>query len=500
MTSSFKPSQTGNSRVFLIEGQARPDHEPDYKSHFKAGAIEQDTGESTRIEVPDPDRYGEFIEVGEIQGAVGRPTLTLTGRYAQDLASDMLRLAKARCAFDIQVHLGSCTDPRDFDQFSKVVILERAKGNNWSTEDLGALSSDEAAKVDETLNTSGREVYEFMPLNYVSKAGDVITNEVVDVVICDRASCGDCDDESTGCSKIFAVTLAAGGSPSTPADVVFSLDKGLTWYAHDVEAFGASDDGSGLACLGTYLVVVSNDFGGLAYATLTEFDGTTDPEFTGVTTGFNASGAPNDIWSVGNFAFVVGNGGYIYTMSEPTGGATVLDAGVAVSDNLNAVHALSKDFAVAVGNASSIVKIDGLSAEEIAPPTGVEVNYNCVWVKSESEWFIGTSNGKLYYTLDGGQSWSEKTFPGSGSGVVRDIQFAKDSVAYLSHSTSGSVGRILESVSGGNNWIVAPRNPGTLPANDRVTALAACPDDVNFVVGVGLADDGSDGYIVIGQD
>jgi hypothetical protein len=37
-----------------------------------------------------------------------------------------------------------------------------------------------------------------------------------------------------------------------------------------------------------------------------------------------------------------------------------------------------------------------------------------------------------------------------------------------------------------------------IPANDEVRAIAACENDVNFFAAVGLADDASDGYYVIG--
>jgi len=497
---TFTPVQTGMSRVFLIENRAGPTHKPSYESCLKAGGIDYGLGDIEKIECPDPNRYGQFVEIGSIRGAEERPTTSLSGRYALDLASTLLRLARKRCNVDTQIHFGQCQDPSQFNDFDKVLILEDVAITNYSTEDLGALASDENAKVDESVDLSARRVYEFLPLSYASKAGDTITNQLIDVIIADSASCGDCTAESDGCQKIFAISLAAGGSPSTPADVVFSLDGGQTWYAHDIDSLGVSSNPDGVAAVGEYLVVISADDGSIEYALISEFDGTTDPSFTTVTTGFVSGGEPQDIWSTGNHAFIVGKGGYIYETDDPTSGVTVLDAGVAVQDDLNAVHALSSTFAVAVGNASAIVKTEnGTAWEKVTPPTPVSVNYNCVWVKSEKEWWIGASNGNLYYTTDGGQTWSTKAFSGSGAGQVRDIAFASDSVAYLAHDTATPKGRILESCDGGYSWTVAPRGIGSFPVNDQVTALAACTDNVNFVVGVGLADDGSDGFIAVGS-
>jgi len=168
-----------------------------------------------------------------------------------------------------------------------------------------------------------------------------------------------------------------------------------------------------------------------------------------------------------------------------------------------AVHAPNDEFAVAVGNDGVIAKTENGStwaSLTSTSPVGVGTNLTCVWLKSEKEWWVGTSTGYLYYTKNGGTTWTAKSFPGSGAGVVWDIQFPTDSVGYLSHSTATTSGKILESVDGGYSWIVAPRGVGTLPANDRLTALATCSTDPNFVVGVGLADDGSDGFVLQGED
>jgi hypothetical protein len=125
--------------VFLIEGRAAPNHEPDYKSCMRAGAPEQTFGDVTSIECPDPTAYGKYIKIGAIQGAVERATMDLMGRYAIELQSDLLRLARNRCPADVQVHLGACKDPSTFDQYDKVLVLEEAFLTSWSAAELGSL-------------------------------------------------------------------------------------------------------------------------------------------------------------------------------------------------------------------------------------------------------------------------------------------------------------------------------------------------------------------------
>lgn len=169
-------------------------------------------------------------------------------------------------------------------------------------------------------------------------------------------------------------------------------------------------------------------------------------------------------------------------------------------DDLYDVHALAADFAVAVGENGAIVYTeDGDTwTESPATPVGVGVSLLCVFVKSETEWWVGTDGGQAFYTLDAGVSWTEKTFPNSGTGTVDDIKFPTDSIGYMAHATATPRGRILRSYDGGQEWIVLPESEAILPLNDTVNALAECGDP-NFIVGVGLADDATDGYIVVGQ-
>lgn len=263
-TRTFRPAQTGYSRVFIIEGRARGDHKPEYQSNMKAGSLSQSFGDITKIEVPDPDEFGKFMEVASIREASERVTIPLTGRYAADLKSKLAELAKRGCAFDVHIILGVCTDPKDYNTFTKKIILESALLTNYETEDIGALGSDEAAKVDETAELSAREFYELVQVSIAERGGDVVTNEVNDIVLCDTASCGDCQTESNGCEIFFSVTNAAGGSPSTPPDVVFTLTGGATWLAHDIDTMLATENADAVTCNGSYVIVAGQTSGGAA--------------------------------------------------------------------------------------------------------------------------------------------------------------------------------------------------------------------------------------------
>ena len=133
-------------------------------------------------------------------------------------------------------------------------------------------------------------------------------------------------------------------------------------------------------------------------------------------------------------------------------------------------------------------------ASVTGPAPGVALN--CVWMHSETEWFVGTAGGRLYYTRDSGTTWVEKTFSGSGAGQVRDIVFATPTVGYMAHDTATPAGRIFRSIDGGFSWYALPEGTGSIPANDHITSLAACSDNPNVLYGGGLGDNAVDGILV----
>ena len=113
-------------------------------------------------------------------------------------------------------------------------------------------------------------------------------------------------------------------------------------------------------------------------------------------------------------------------------------------------------------------------------------------------WLVGSNVGRLYYTEDGGDNWVEKGFPGSGSGVVKDIKFTSRTVGYMSHTTGAPRGRLLRTISGGNSWYVLPETIGQVPDNDRLNSIAVC-ENPNIVFAAGLGADGVDGIVVKGS-
>lgn len=496
---TLNPLLKGGTRPFVIEGGARADHRPVYQSCWVLGTSEQSMGDAQKIECPDPNKYNAWIPIGEFQGAEGRSTSSVMTRLSLNQESALRRISKKRCKFDIQAHSGVCKEPSNPNDCDKVTVFEGCLFTNYSRAELGSLSSDGQGEIDESANFSAEQDYELLPLSFADRSGSAVTNSIVDVVICDAQSCGDCEDESDGCEIIFAVDDGSTGSPGTQPDVLWSVDRAITVAADNISSLVDGDDATGIACVGIYVVVTSNVDGSISYKEKTVITAGTLGSWVTTKTGVVTGGEPNDIWSVGNYAFVVGDGGYVYGTSDPTAGLTVLDAGVATSNNLNAVHAISEEFAVAVGASDTIIYTENGTIWKAATATGSAAALNCVWIIDENYWFVGTAGGALYYTLDKGATWTAKALPGTSWSAINDIQFSSRTNGFIAADKSTTKGYVLRTWDGGYSWFVAPSLAGAIAA-DSIKALAACPYDHNLVYGVGTADSATDGILIVGQD
>lgn len=482
------------SRLFLVENGANPGTTPSYEGLWRAGALTFGQGDLTPIRVPSGDAYGKFITIATIPGEQDLPELSVTARYTFDL-SDMLRLVNIGCTHDLQLHMGQCQNPQDFNGgWDKVLVLETARITNYSTTDLGALEPGENSAVNEEVPWQGQSVYEIGKLSATEVASTNTTAEIVSISVCDTAGCGGvCGTASDGCQKVFFIQLSGGASPGLQASVVYSDDGMATSGKTAIDSLAIGENPDDSACVGDNLVVVSDDSESLHYAPIADIlDGT--ETWTEVLTGFVAAKGPTAIWSLGpNETWMVGEGGYVYFTDDPTGGVEVQDAGVASTQNLLAIHALDSTHAVAVGVSNAVVRtVDGTTwGAKTGPAVGVTLN--AVWMKTKDIWLVGSNAGVLYYTADGGDSWTTVGFPGSGAGVIREIYFASLTVGYMAHDTAAPVGRVLRTIDGGNSWYVLPES-GSMTDSDRFTDVVAC--DVNSVYAGGLGGGASDGVAV----
>lgn len=482
------------SRVFFHEGRAQPGNAPQYEGLWRAAGASWEFGDSSLIYIPDPDQYGKFKVASKVPGEQGNPEVTIQARYDFNM-SDLLRVARKGCDHDFQIHMGQCESPRSFNEgWEKILIIESGRISAWSTDDLGALDPGQRAGVNEEVTVSGEDMYEVKKMQYAEKAAAQTTEEILDITICGADDCGLCGPAEDKCDKIFALKAYAYGNKAT---VIYSKDAGATWGTSVITVATINTDADALACVGENLVVVSEAEECLFYAAIDDIlNGVAS--WSKVTTGFAAAKGPLAIYSASpTYTWIVGEGGYIYFTDDPTSGVAVQDAGSATTQDLVDVEGMDELNVIAVGNSNAVVYTSngGETWTSVTGPTPA-VNLSAVWMKDKYNWLVGTTTGLLYYTEDNGTTWNLKNFPGSGSGFVREIKFATDSVGFMTHTTPALVGRILRSLDGGYSWYVTPEGTGTIPSNERLNAIAVC-GNANVVYAGGLKN-GVDGIIISG--
>jgi photosystem II stability/assembly factor-like uncharacterized protein len=495
---SDAPIKTSQSRVFLIEDGAGPGHLPDYLGLARAGSIDWAQGTITPVRRPSPTRYGEFDVIDRIRGQRDLPTMPIEALKTFAL-SQLLRVVRKGCAVDLHVNFGECEDPQSFDKGWQVkTILEGALPSNYSTGDLGALDNDTDAPIRETVPFTGLQIYDVKHLRGSVQAATEITDPVVDVVICDSVTCGACGIASDGCQIAFALTGVTTASPGLPSELLYTQNGGQTWAATNITTLPLGVAGTRMACVGTNLVVISHGDDSLHYAPIVDILAGVET-WTEVTTGIEAAGSPNDIFSLDSeHTWLVGDGGYVYFTADPTLGVSVQSAGGVTTENLTRVHAMDEEHIVAVGaNNAIIASANGGAAFSLITGPTPGNDLTAIWMRSAEEWFVGADDGELYFTINEGAAWTVKAFAGHGAGVVYDIQFSTRNVGYMAHATATPRGRIFRTTNGGYTWVLMPEDTSlVMPANDAITTLAACRDDANVVFGGGIADDDADGFLI----
>ncbi len=504
MVSKAKIARSSFSRVFAQEGTSAPNLVPQYWGLARAGAPSWAQGDVTPVRIPSDTRYDDFDVVDTIKGAQGLPNMPI--EFRKELGfSRALQLTQQGCPLSLQIHFGQCKDPRDANggwSDGHILVMPGSEITDWSATELGALDSDQRATLMETLAFTGERLYQIKPIAPEEQAAATVTDEVLDVLICDAVTCGICGLPSDGAQIMFALVSDSSGSPGLPAKVVYTSDGGATWASSGISSLGLAESPTQFACMGQYLVVISTDSDSHHYILITDLLAGLGG-WTEVTGGYVGAGSPVGISvSHPSLAFVVGDGGYVYRMTDPTAAVVAVTSGDVTTENLTGVHAFGDTFAVACGANNAVIATfnGGDNWSTITGPIAA-VALNRVFAHTDQLWWIVAANGNAYYTLDqGADGWTAKAFAGSGAGNAEDIVFVTREVGYIAHSdTVNNIGYVLRTIDGGQSFYRLPEGTLTWPTYRQSNALAV-PDAKgveNVLLVGGLATDADDGILIL---
>lgn len=484
------PNTYYNPNTLLQSGMVRawlqkdgPGTAFEFLTLYGSNQLQRPRAAPTPIYQPSTKAYNEF----EIAGQLRQPPGLITTQLETALRSIPSLLLALNCPFELQYRYGLCDKPDQASGWDKIVHLRGAEAGNYTSTPNGSRSPTNLAEIVETLDITGLEMFEVFKV-LPARIGVTELQNALSVAISKNPRCGGiCGAAVEICAKISIGT--ASGSYGT-ANLLISTDGGATFADAAADPFAANLAIVGQIWISGRLIVISDaNTPTLAYS---DDDGDT---WTTVTFSGGAVGDLNDVFGLTFGAvYFCGDGGYVYISRD--GGATLeaLSEGDATTNNLNRIRVNSEGVGFAVGDSDTILKTtDGEAWALQSANTGAGDGLIALWQIDAARAWVGTDGGQLFKTLDGGGSWEEVGFSGSGSGRVEMVEFINESDGFMIHNTAGSVGRLFRTIDGGATWdlstSVGNGSIGSTPTNSGLNGLAVC--GVNSAIAVGNTQGGT---------
>lgn len=472
MTTPQTPLLSGNGRVWLQRNG--PNSAFEFLTAYGAGNVQRPAGTITPYYEPDPAQYNGFRVIGKTKGVPGLPTSSLETVY-KNVASVLMGLT---CPAHVQYRFGVCDRPDNPNAWDKILHLFKAEPGAWALNNVISREPNNLAPVLETLELVSEEIFEIIAMA-VARKSVAETGNAISISVSRVANCaGLCGPATSICDEIYVGTHP---SAYATANLLRSSDGGANFAATTSDPLAAGDDIGAVFQIGSRVIVVdtSSATPTIAYS---DDDGAT---WTTVTYGGGAVGDLNDGFGLDwNHIYLCGNGGYIYLSADGGGSFDDQTAGVITVENLNKIRVLPSLVGYCVGNNNTVLKTtDGAAWSAITGPEAA-ATLQALWVIDENRVWVGTAAGKLWYTIDGGLTWTQRSgWANSGTGQIKDIEFVNEEFGFMVHVTAGGVGRILRTIDGGATWVYTTGGIGTTPTNAGLNALAVCGVNSAFAVG-----------------
>lgn len=333
-----------------------------------------------------------------------------------------------------------------------------------------------------------------------------LVRAVNDVTYATVERCAGCGPSNDGATWLYGIMV--GAAAAKPA-LVYSTDGGGTWTATDVTPAANNELPVAIRWMpsSNRLFVLSPQTNGAYY--LVDINPATGAPagYTGVTTGFLASGAPADVYIYNDQAYICGALGGIQKVatmgSDPVLLATVGAATWARIDGDD------NGFIAVLAGANRTVGYSPNSGKNWTTTTatpGAAGTGTALEVIDDQTLFVGLSSGEVYYTLDRGESWT-KIATGISFTAISDIKFATREVGYIA-GTVGSAQALATTFDGGRTWSLAgATNPhiNNVPASIGSFRRLAVPEGTlpvtvaNALAIAGTATGGTAGYVAVGK-
>ena len=402
----------------------------------------------------DPRIAGGFRRTGKIRTAPDLISFDLTTKLGK-----IDYLERLNCPFSQRARFSLCGEREDVANYDPFMLNFCNVGlNSKSYEDLVITSEEDNDQIMVTASASADYEYRVKKMTPARTGTAALLGDqpINDIEYCDSPDCGGyCGDPSDGCTVIFGVTDADTTPYTNPNLVkgVKNLNTGAIVWSN-IPILGLNGAAENIECAGKRIGVTSNSDSAFAYNDDANQD---QDEWNVVTLPRTPSTNHNALFARTSREWWVGcTLGYILKSIDGGANWSEVHSATITTQTINAVFAYDKDLIVAAGNGGVILKSNdgGQTWQDLTETTTTAANILDIVVPPNrtKEIYIGTNNGRIFRSINGGDTFSRVAFDGDSVGTVDDIDFCgpcAGDVMFILHNDAGPRARILRDLSGG---------------------------------------------------
>lgn len=456
---------------------------PFYLGCHMVDSIEEPLGDVTLIRCPDPGSPNKWVTISSYQAPPDLVTTSIEG----DLTKALDYIEQIGCPASIFVHMSQCGRRDTFTNYQRSFILQQAQATSISYDGLRTKDENGRASVKADISAIPPllRIFELQAVRQSTTEPRALN----DVSICGDDRCaGTCGNGSIAGDSAVAVGDALGGSAVGTANVDYTEDAGADgWPASADDPFGTGENISAVECFkvgrDTTRVLVARgttDAGNFAEVAYSD-DGGTTWVLVDVGSVLGQFVPEQDaLFALDEHNIWLGaTGGYIYYSED--GGATWIEqeTGVITANDINGIGFKDKEVGFAVSDVDEILRtLDGGDTWEEVGNTGTG---DKLWAVKYSlnHWWVTTAGGEIYYSTDNGDTWTVRSFSGSGTGTVVAIDWLNGYYGMFIHNVGGA-GKVFNTIDGGYTWqtVTVPTNVGLNSVRIASTTLAYAVGEV----------------------